>query len=637
MQMMMDSTLEAVSYPYPADRKRRKLRVAVVTGACGKLTAENFLPKIDGVTRTLGRLLEHLHNEGHEALVLGPDTGLKEYLGHPVVGTFGIPIIVYPGLKLNFARLRFIRRLQQFRPDVIHFVDPIWLGMQMIPLCKYYLPDVPRVSSYHTNLPTYASLFGLGFLEPAMWNLTRMLHSQCEMVFCPSESTRRMLRARGFERVEIWGRGVDTDIFNPAARDENLREGWGCKPKSQALLNTLHDQVMSSIEQDKSADDAFIRTPDAPPILELTPPPSYESLAGVPPLPGTHFALPPSMVAHAPSPAMSAAVPTAVAPGPAVDSDSKAVVLFVGRISWEKNIRFLIEAFHLLPQSAKDNAKLVILGDGPARAEMTRLCKKYELDAAFMGHQKGKRLASMYASGSIFAFPSFTETFGQVVLEALASGLPVVGLHAEGTSDLVCHGITGLLLDVQSVASHTPAADSADASTVALSSTNERSRLVAETLGESTTLDAAQTISASSGLAVPMAASGLVKPGLPSPIPTVKEFAAAMTPGTESFQQCAQAYSILLERLICDRTLRATMGQRAQQYASNKTWWDAMDAPVRGYEQVIAKAGSTNLTDAELEARRNQERRVAPLSGPIATALVLLYIAVFVALWVMMP
>ena len=93
------------------------------------------MPKIDGVTRTLGRLLEHLHSEGHEAIVFGPDTGLKEYLGHPVVGTFGIPILVYPGLKLNFARLRFIRRLQQFRPDVVHFVDPIWRGAQMSRLC----------------------------------------------------------------------------------------------------------------------------------------------------------------------------------------------------------------------------------------------------------------------------------------------------------------------------------------------------------------------------------------------------------------------------------------------------------------------------------------------------------------------
>lgn len=579
------------------------------------------MPKIDGVTRTLGRLLEHLHSEGHEAIVFGPDTGLKEYLGHPVVGTFGIPILVYPGLKLNFARLRFIRRLQQFRPDVVHFVDPIWLGAQMIPLCKRYLPNVPRVSSYHTNLPTYASLFGVGFLEPAMWSLSRYLHSQCDMVFCPSESTRRMLQSRGIQNIEIWGRGVDTDMFTPEARDENLRTGWGCKPKSQELLNTLHDQVVSTIERNKVAEESFIRTPETLPVSELSPPPAYESVCDVPPLPGTNFALPPPVLTRTATAASSSLS--------SVDNDSKAVVLFVGRISWEKNVRLLIEAFHLLPASVKSNAKLVIVGDGPARAELTRLCQRYGLDAAFMGHQKGKRLASMYASSSIFGFPSFTETFGQVVLEALASGLPVVGLHAEGTSDLVCHGTTGLLLDtVRATSSHF----SQSLPDMPPPSRNRRSSL-AERLREGSVPSDTQSLSASSGRAVPLAASNTVKPGLPSPIPSVKEFASMMAPGSQSFYQCAQAYSILLERLIRDRTLRATMGQRAQQYASNRTWWDAMEAPVRGYEQVIARAGQINLTDAELEALRNAQRKIAPLSGPIVTMTVILYLALFVLLW----
>ena len=626
------------------------------------------MPKIDGVTRTLGRLLEHLHSEGHEALVLGPDTGLKEYLGHPVVGTFGIPILVYPGLKLNFARLRFIRRLQQFRPDVVHFVDPIWLGAQMIFLCKRYLPNVPRVSSYHTNLPTYSSLFGMGFLEAPMWWLTRLLHEQCEVVFCPSESTRRMLQARGIQRIAIWGRGVDTEMFHPQARDENLRAGWGCKPKSQELLNTLHDQAMSSLEQSKglSAEEAFIRTPDTFPVSEFSPPPAYESVCDVPPLPGAHFALPPPVV---PGPSMAETPKLS-----GVDNDSKAVVLFVGRISWEKNIRLLVEAFRLLPASVKENAKLVIVGDGPARAELTRLCQKYGLDAAFMGHQKGQRLASMYASSSIFAFPSFTETFGQVVLEALASGLPVVGLHAEGTSDLICHGITGLLMDtiratstnqtkskgVSGMSSATAAAAAAAAaaasaatataaaaaaavssSTSSASSASSqppvtgssRHASLTNRLRESTASNDCLPLSASSGRAVPMAASSTLKPGLPSPIPSVKEFASLMSVGTQTFHQCAQAYSILLERLIRDRTLRATMGQRAQQYASNKTWWDAMEAPVRGYEEAIARAGQTNLTDAELEALRNAQRKIAPLSGPIVTTIVILYLAFFVLLW----
>jgi glycosyltransferase involved in cell wall biosynthesis len=66
-----------------------------------------------------------------------------------------------------------------------------------------------------------------------------------------------------------------------------------------------------------------------------------------------------------------------------------------------------------------------------------------------MGYLKGKQLASAYASADIFAFPSTSETFGQVVLEAMACGLPVVGVHSEGVCDLVKNEGTGLLLDIQ--------------------------------------------------------------------------------------------------------------------------------------------------------------------------------------------
>lgn len=95
-------------------RGRKGLRIMIVT--------ENFLPKVDGVTRTLARLLEHLEAEGHECMVLGPNTGMvsrftshrlqhslisthqTHYASHPLVGTLGVPLMVYPGLKVS-ARL----------------------------------------------------------------------------------------------------------------------------------------------------------------------------------------------------------------------------------------------------------------------------------------------------------------------------------------------------------------------------------------------------------------------------------------------------------------------------------------------------------------------------------------------------
>ena len=89
-------------------RGRKGLRIVIVTGeltsssrSCmTELMVENFLPKVDGVTRTLARLLEHLAKEGHQCMLLGPGSGMDSYAGHPLVGTLGVPLVVYPGLKV---------------------------------------------------------------------------------------------------------------------------------------------------------------------------------------------------------------------------------------------------------------------------------------------------------------------------------------------------------------------------------------------------------------------------------------------------------------------------------------------------------------------------------------------------------
>ena len=88
-----------------------------------------------------------------------------------------------------------------------------------------------------------------------------------------------------------------------------------------------------------------------------------------------------------------------------------------------------------------------LVGDGPAYSEVQQ--ELTGLPATFTGYLQDEALASAYASADVFAFPSRTETFGQVVLEAMASGLPVAGLLAEGVCDLVSDGRTGYLLDVE--------------------------------------------------------------------------------------------------------------------------------------------------------------------------------------------
>ena len=119
-------------------RGRSGLRIVIVTGELraasvpwpiSRIGAENFLPKVDGVTRTLARLLEHLEKEGHKCMLLGPGSGMDSYAGHPLVGTAGVPLVLYPGLKvsstvslsscrsrlqLNFLRPKFLRAIMTF-------------------------------------------------------------------------------------------------------------------------------------------------------------------------------------------------------------------------------------------------------------------------------------------------------------------------------------------------------------------------------------------------------------------------------------------------------------------------------------------------------------------------------------------
>jgi glycosyltransferase involved in cell wall biosynthesis len=117
------------------------------------------------------------------------------------------------------------------------------------------------------------------------------------------------------------------------------------------------------------------------------------------------------------------------------------VVLYVGRLVWEKNLRVFVEAVtHLL--ESRDDVAVAIVGTGPIESELRRLLPK----AHFLGFQTGAALSESYASSDVFFFPSDTETFGNVTIEALASGLPCVVANAGGSADLVQHGINGFAL-----------------------------------------------------------------------------------------------------------------------------------------------------------------------------------------------
>jgi glycosyltransferase involved in cell wall biosynthesis len=116
------------------------------------------------------------------------------------------------------------------------------------------------------------------------------------------------------------------------------------------------------------------------------------------------------------------------------------VALYVGRLAPEKNLGLLAHAFNAM-KASNPNMVLVVVGDGPARAEFQSACPQ----ALLVGSQTGDALATHYASADSFVFPSLTETYGNVTPEALASGLAVLAFDHAAASDLVRHGINGLL------------------------------------------------------------------------------------------------------------------------------------------------------------------------------------------------
>ncbi|WP_165226348.1 glycosyltransferase family 4 protein [Aquisphaera insulae] len=119
------------------------------------------------------------------------------------------------------------------------------------------------------------------------------------------------------------------------------------------------------------------------------------------------------------------------------------VLSYVSRIAAEKNVDYLADALELIA-SRVPSLKILLVGDGPARVELERRLGSI---ARFAGYRTGEDLADHYAAGDLFAFTSLTETFGNVVLEAMASGMPVVALRAGGVGDTIRDGETGLLVD----------------------------------------------------------------------------------------------------------------------------------------------------------------------------------------------
>ena len=310
---------------------------------------ETFLPKVDGIVTRLTKTVQHLVAAGDEVLIFCPEGAPRRYMGAEVVGVPALPLPLYPELKLALPRPAVSEALERFAPDLVHVVNPAVLGLGGIWLAK--TRGLPLVASYHTHLPKYLEHYGMGMLEPLLWELLKAAHNQARLNLCTSTAMVEELAGKGIQHTALWQRGVDTELFRPELRSEAMR----------ARLHGSHD-------------------------------------------------------------------------------DTGNLLLYIGRLSAEKQIERIRPVLEALPQ-----ARLALVGDGPHRQQLERLFDGTA--TTFVGYLAGEELASAYASGDAFLFPSSTETLGLVLLEAMAAGCPVVGANRGGIPDIVSDGENGCLYD----------------------------------------------------------------------------------------------------------------------------------------------------------------------------------------------
>ena len=153
-------------------------------------------------------------------------------------------------------------------------------------------------------------------------------------------------------------------------------------------------------------------------------------------------------------------------------SNDTPVVAYVGRVAAEKNLALVFDAFDAIARRVP-SARLLIVGDGPARASWQARYPQH----LFAGMRSGTDLAAHYASADLFLFPSLTETYGNVTLEALASGLPVVAYRQAAAAEVIASGENGYVATPGDAADFIRAAVALAAAPVA--SPDWRARIVA--------------------------------------------------------------------------------------------------------------------------------------------------------------
>lgn len=178
------------------------MRVAIVT--------ESFLPSINGVTNSVLRVVDTLAKRGDEVLIIAPTSLGASYAGYPVVTTPTVEIVGFP---VAIPTPAVARALDDFGPDIVHAAAPFWLGGQAI--AHAAKRGIASVAVYQTDVSGYLERYGLDFAAPIIDAATAAIHQPATLTLAPTSDGVRYLRGLGVGAIEVWGRGVDTELFHP--------------------------------------------------------------------------------------------------------------------------------------------------------------------------------------------------------------------------------------------------------------------------------------------------------------------------------------------------------------------------------------------------------------------------------------
>jgi phosphatidylinositol alpha 1,6-mannosyltransferase len=178
------------------------------------VVSESFLPTINGVTNSVKKVLDHLAERGHEAIVIVPSAGApREYAGFRV---HEVPSLAYRQFPMGLPSPLVQKLIADFRPDVVHAASPFLLGAQAIAAAGRL--GIPSVAIFQTDVAGYARRNRLGAATRFAWRMVRWIHSGAELTLVPSSASMADLEAAGVERLARWGRGVDLTTYHPRNR-----------------------------------------------------------------------------------------------------------------------------------------------------------------------------------------------------------------------------------------------------------------------------------------------------------------------------------------------------------------------------------------------------------------------------------